>query len=62
MNFKKKYSWLNKVIHHDVEDGFELFGQNQHISEASEPSNIIWENIDIRRKDRNLRKCYIGLI
>lgn len=39
--------------------GFELFGLELPVYEAYEPSNIIWENQEIRQRQRNKNKCYV---
>ena len=42
--------------------GFTLFGEEQEVQAAFEPSNIIWENLEIPVKTRNRNKCRVLLI
>ena len=42
--------------------GFTLFGEEQEVQCAYEPSNIIWENLEIPVKTRNRNKCRVLLI
>jgi len=42
-HFSTEYSWLGKPI--PPEDPLMLFDEILHVDEASEPSNIIWENL-----------------
>ena len=43
-------------------NGFTLFGEEQEVAAAFEPSNIIWENLEIPVKTRNRNKCKVFLI
>jgi len=42
--------------------GFTLFGEEQEVVAAFEPSNIIWENLEIPVKTRNRNKCIVLFI
>jgi hypothetical protein len=42
-HFETEYTFLGKPI--PPEDPLKMLGETLHVSEASEPSNIIWENL-----------------
>tara|TARA_B110000285_G_C15133473_1_gene625241 strand:- start:1883 stop:2074 length:192 start_codon:yes stop_codon:yes gene_type:complete len=42
-HFETEYTLLGKPI--PPEDPLKMLGETLHVSEASEPSNIIWENL-----------------
>lgn len=42
--------------HNDKYDAFELFGSPCKIEEAPEPSNVIWENLEVSSMTRGARK------
>jgi len=44
---------LETPIHDKSKAGFKLFDERQEVHATKEPSNIIWENIDVGRKKRN---------
>jgi len=52
----------SKVKLDESEDGFTLFGEEQAVQAAFEPSNIIWENLEIPIKTRNRNKCIVLFI
>jgi len=52
----------SKVKEDECEDGFTLFGEEQAVQAAFEPSNIIWENLEIPVKTRNRNKCIVLFI
>ena len=40
----------------------ELFGENTTIAEAPEPSNIIWENLEVGKTKQDTRGFAVGLL
>lgn len=40
----------------------EFLGEDAQIAAAPEPSNVIWENLEVSRKEINKRKCIAGII
>ena len=40
---------------------FEFLGEQAQIADAPEPTNVIWENLEVSRKEINRRKCLAGL-
>ena len=48
--------FLGYPVFNPSEPGFKLLDQEQVIKEAHEPSNIIWENLEIPQSVRNRRK------
>jgi len=46
-------------IHDKNKAGFKLFGEKQELTDALEPSNVSWENMNVGRKERNCRKCCV---
>lgn len=41
---------------------FELLGEECKFIEAPEPSNVLWENLEVTGKQRAARKCGVGMV
>lgn len=41
---------------------FEILGEETKFTEAPEPSNVLWENLEVTGKQRNGRKCGVGMV
>jgi len=39
-----------------------LLGEEMRMNEAPEPSNIIWENLDVPLRTHRQRKCIVGFV
>ena len=50
------------ALHKAVEvNTFELLGEDTKIVQATEPTDIIWENRHIRKSERNIRWFFVAL-
>lgn len=41
---------------------FEILGEETKFTEAPEPSNVLWENLEVTGKQRAGRKCGVGMV
>lgn len=41
---------------------FEFLGEQTKFSEAPEPSNVLWENLEVTGKQRTSRKCGVYMV
>ena len=39
-----------------------LLGENMHMNEAPEPSNVIWENLDVSKNTHRKRKIIVAIV
>ena len=46
-------NYFNYPVFNPAGHGLMLFGEEQEVFEASEPSNIIWENLEVPQSRRN---------